>query len=191
MAIGQQAVVALPQPCRHRGLQAVGAGVDGPLHRTLGVHQQLGHAGRPALPRGLGDGIKLTQVVGVAQRVGGGVVAPVGRPAIMDGHAGKARQHPSGVHRRHPPLGMDGVEREFVRGGRMDPVQPPGHPGAGLVDVDDGGRLELLADGCQHAVQATRALGHHRGQAAGGDRGAQAVGQQLGAAVIRQVLMAA
>ena len=69
--------------------------------------------------------------------MGGGVVAPVWRPAVMHRYPGKAGQDPCGVHRLHAALGMDREPAQQRGRGRVDPVQPAANPGAGLVEVDD------------------------------------------------------
>jgi hypothetical protein len=71
----------------------------------------------------------------------------------------------------------------------VDPVQPAGHPGAGLVEVGHRRGRQPRAHDLGEPVQSPRALGHHRGQGAGGHRRAEHVGQQLRGPVDRQVLV--
>jgi hypothetical protein len=71
----------------------------------------------------------------------------------------------------------------------MDPVQPPGHPGAGLVKVRHRRGRQPFADDLDEPGQPGRTLGQHRGQRPGGHRRAEHVGQQLRGTVDGQVLM--
>jgi hypothetical protein len=71
----------------------------------------------------------------------------------------------------------------------MHPGQPAGHAGAGLVEADHRGVGELRLDRGDKPVQPSRALGQDLRKRAGGDRGAEHVGQQLRGPVDRQVLV--
>jgi hypothetical protein len=110
--VGQQPLVAGVQLGPDGVVDPTGARRAGPVGDQLGVDQQLGHAGRPALPRLLADRLQLAQQVGAAQRVGGVLVAPVRRPAVVHGHPGKAGQHPGLIHRLLPSLGVHAEQRE-------------------------------------------------------------------------------
>jgi hypothetical protein len=72
----------------------------------------------------------------------------------------------------------------------VQPVQPTRHPGAGLVEVGHRRRRQLGAHRVDEAVQPLGALGQDRGHGAAGHLGADQVGQRLGGALDRQVLLA-
>jgi len=71
----------------------------------------------------------------------------------------------------------------------VDPVQPPRHPGAGLIEVRHRGGGEPVADGGQEAVQPDCTLSQDGGQRPGRYARAQHVGQQLPGPVHRGVLV--
>jgi hypothetical protein len=71
----------------------------------------------------------------------------------------------------------------------VNPVQPPRHPGAGLVEVGHRRGRQPFPNYLGEPAQPSRALGHHSGQRASGQRLAEHVGQQLRGPVHRQVLM--
>jgi hypothetical protein len=126
------------------GVQPVGAGGHGPPDCPLGLHQQRGHAASPGpLARQRGHPGQLAQVVGIAARMGGLLIAAIGRPAVVDRHALEAGQHAGGVHRLPAPLGMHGEQAEPVGAGRVQPVQPTRHPSPGLVEVGHRRRRQL------------------------------------------------
>src|SRR6266536_1265172 len=114
---GEDAVVALPQPRRRQPLGVGGAGGGG---LAAGDRKPLGQLRGPPLPRLLADPLELPDKMRRAQRMRGGGVAPVRRPAVMHRQPAKARQHPGGVHRRHPPLGMHREQAQQLGGRRMD-----------------------------------------------------------------------
>jgi hypothetical protein len=71
----------------------------------------------------------------------------------------------------------------------VDPDQPPGHPGPGLVEVRHRRPGQPRARDLDEPAQSSRALGQHRGQRPGGHARAEHVGQQLPGPVERQVLV--
>jgi len=163
LAIGQQPLVASYEPGPRRLVHLPGARLAGTVSHQLGVAQQLGHAGRPALPGLVGDRVQLAQQVRAAQRMHR-VVAPVGRPAVVDGHPTEAGQHLGGVHRLVATLGMHGEQAQPGGGGRVDPVQPARHPGAGLVKVRHRRGRQSRTHDLDEPGQPGRTLGQHRGQ---------------------------
>jgi hypothetical protein len=122
--------------------------------------------------------------------MGGLLVAAIGRPAVVHRHALEAGQHPGPVHRLPASLGVHGEQAEPVGAGRVQPVQPARHPGAGLVEVGHRRGRQLCAHRVDEAVQPVGALGQDRGHGAAGHLGADQVGQRLGGALNRQVLLA-
>jgi hypothetical protein len=123
-----------------------------------------------------------------AQRVGGLVVAPVRRPAVVHRHPPEPWQHPGGLHRVRAALGVHREPAQQLGRRRVDPVQPAGDPGAGLVEMGDLGGGELRTDRLGEPAQPRRALGQHRGQRAAGHARAQHLRQQLTGPLHRQVL---
>jgi hypothetical protein len=71
----------------------------------------------------------------------------------------------------------------------VDPVQPARHPGAGLVEVAHRRGRQPRTHDLGEPAQPGRALGHHRGQGAGGHARAQHIGQQLRGPVHPQMLV--
>jgi len=70
-------------------------------------------------------------------------------------------------------------------------VQPARDPGAGLVEVGHRRGRQLPTHDLDELLQPAGALGHHRGQRAGGHRRIQHIGQQLRGPVDRQMLVGA
>jgi hypothetical protein len=69
-------------------------------------------------------------------------------------------------------------------------VQPGRHPGPGLIEVGHRRRRQLHPHRVDEAVQPVGALAKDRGHGAAGHLGADQVGQRLGGALDRQVLLA-
>ncbi len=128
-----------PDPCLPRG-PVIMRNRSG--RRASEAHQcrATRHPSRPA-PHNPGF-----RLMGVAQRMGGLVVAPVRRPPVVDGHPPEPRQDPGVVHRRSAPLGMHAEPAQPRIRRRMDPVQPARHPRAALVEVRDLSPGQLRAD---------------------------------------------
>jgi hypothetical protein len=126
--------------------------------------------------------------MGVAQRMGGLVVAPVRRPPVVDGHPVEPWQDPGVVHRRSAPPGMHAEPAQPRIRRRMDPVQPARHPRAALVKVRDLSPGQQRADPLGEPAQPRRALRGDRGQRPGGHRRAQHLPKQLRGPLHRQVL---
>ena len=179
LPVGQQPLIPGVQPGPGGVVDPLQAGGAGPVAGQLDVDQQLGHARRPALPGLVGDRLQLAEQVRAAQRMADVRIPPVRRPAVVDRHPHKPGQHPDLIHRHLAPLGMHAEQREQAGGGRVDPVQPSRHPGAGLVEVGHRRAGQPCAHDPGEPVQPGRALSHHRGQRAGGQRRAEHVAQQL------------
>jgi hypothetical protein len=123
-----------------------------------------------------------------AQRVGGPLVAPVRRPAVMHRDPAEAGQHPGGVHRHNAALGMDREPAQQRCGCRVDPVQPARDPGAGLVEVGDLGTAQQATDPLHKPAQPLRSLSHQPTKHASRAARAQPVIQHLGGPLHWQVV---
>lgn len=83
--VRQQPEIAGQPAAQVVGGQPACAGGLGPLGVGLGHRQPLRHRPDPALARLGGQRVELAQVVGVAQRMRGAGIVPVGRPAVVEG----------------------------------------------------------------------------------------------------------
>ena len=72
------------------------------------------------------------------------VVLAVDHQAVMDRDAGEGGQDPGGVHRDPATCCVQVEQRPGGGAGDVDPVQPPGHPATGLIEVRDRRCGELL-----------------------------------------------
>lgn len=106
-------------------------------------------------------------------------VPVIGSPAVMHGDPAERREHPRGVHACPAPFAVHGDERELPRRRRVHPGQLPAHPEPGLVEVDDIGRDQRLADGRQRRAQLPGDPLDHPRDRAGGDRNAEQVADRL------------
>ncbi len=65
-------------------VQVLSATIFGREHLMPGPGEQVGHVGGPPLALQCHDCLQLTEVMGVAQGMGGGEAAPICRPAVVD-----------------------------------------------------------------------------------------------------------
>lgn len=79
LPVSQQPLIPGVQPGPYLVVDPAGTGGAGPVGGQFGIHEQLGHARRPALPGLLGDRLQLAQQVGAAQRMADVLKAPVRR----------------------------------------------------------------------------------------------------------------
>ena len=189
LPVGDEPLIPGVQPGPGLVVDPTGTHPTGPVGDQLGVDQQLGHARRPALPSFVGDRVELAEQMRAAQRVVDIPVAPVRRPAVVDRHPRELWQHPDLIHRHLPPSGIHAEQRKQAGGGRVDPMQPARHPGAGLIKVGHRCGRQPRAHDLDKPLQPGRALGQHGGQGAGRHRRAEHIGQQLRGPVHRQVLV--
>lgn len=84
-------------------------------HERPGVAEQFGHLCRRGLGGGLGDGLELADVMGVALGVGDVVVAAIRRPAVVDEHTGEVTDDAHRVHRHGATFVVEVVEGELGR----------------------------------------------------------------------------
>ena len=125
-----------------QAFQAAGGLGERPVDQVFQVVQRVGRLGGPA-PFALGRlvcyGLQLTQRMRVAQGVRDTRVGVIRRSCVMDRDSGEGRQHPGGVHARHPAPVVHGAQRVRAGGRRMHPVQPVLDPKPGLVEMRDPG----------------------------------------------------
>jgi len=96
--------------------------------------EKRGHVARPELVADPADFVQLSQVMGIAQRMDD-VVGAVRSPTVVVGDAHHLIDHPQVVHGHPTSAGMAGEQREQGRRNAVDPVELPGHPAPGLVEV--------------------------------------------------------
>jgi hypothetical protein len=117
------------------------------------------------------------------------VVVAIGLPAVVDGDPGHLTDHPEVVHGQTPALGVAVEQGEQAGRGRVDPVESPDGPTAGLVEVDDSSLVEQVPGDVEERTGAFCRLGDHLGQSPDRDRCAEHIGEQLSHPVHGQVLM--
>ncbi len=107
----------------------------------------------------------------------------------MHGDAVHLRDDTHFVHGDGAPPFVTLNQGEERAGGDVDPVQTTAHPSSSLVEVDRGGLLEQVTHDGGEQAKGTAGLGHHLGQGADGNLDAHHVSEELGHAVIGQVLV--
>jgi len=180
-------LVAVGELADHAGAQALLAVGDGVGDEVFGVQEQTAHRQRPAMP-GLDRCLQLAEVMDVAQAVLTAGVVAIRRPAVVDRDTLEVGQHVGVIDRFAPAPLVGGVAGERLGAGTVNPPQPAGDPGAGLIEMRDGRVGEQRAQTLVKVAQPGSRGGDPLAQRPGRDRRPDQISQRLARPVIRQVL---
>ena len=145
-----------------------------------GTAEQPLHLARPAFLLDLDQGLQLSKVRGVAQRMVHALHREVRLPVVVHDDAGDAIEQ-AAAPGRDPVEGQPGTRR-------LQPLGPPADPQAGLVHVLDRRRFHQVADHLDDAFEAPGAASAHPRDGLNQGDGEQ-IRHQLGQTIFGQELV--
>ena len=116
--------------------------------------QQVSHLFSPSLAVLFDNKAEFAQMMDVAESVLTVGKLEVGSPVVMQSNALVVGQDASDSHAEMAAFGMDVVMGQFFCAGHVQPMQPLYDPQTTLIEMDDRGGDELLADAFQGWVDS-------------------------------------
>ena len=158
------------------------APLPGEVCRVAGTAEQPLHLARPAFLLDLDQGLQLSKVMGVAQRMVHALHREVRLPVVVHDDAGDA------IEQAAAP-GRDPVEGQPGTRGDVQPLGPPADPQAGLVHVLDRCRFHQVADHLDDAFEAPGAASAHPRDGRRNQGDGEQIRHQLGQTIFGQELV--